>query len=133
MFLLCFVSHLSHFSNFHEPSVTHTVSKLLSFIQLKTDLFIYLRRPFARKLPEFKFWCSCIQAVMIAFYMTFFTSLDIPVFWPALLIYFLALFFIQMKTQIKHMIKHRYVPFSWGKTKYATGGAISKGSGKQNL
>lgn len=28
-----------------------------------------------------------------------------------------------MKRQVKHMIKHRYVPWNWGKTKYANGGS----------
>eukprot|EP00462_Mataza_sp_D1_P001494 CAMPEP_0175094746 /NCGR_PEP_ID=MMETSP0086_2-20121207/3767_1 /TAXON_ID=136419 /ORGANISM="Unknown Unknown, Strain D1" /LENGTH=34 /DNA_ID= /DNA_START= /DNA_END= /DNA_ORIENTATION= len=28
-----------------------------------------------------------------------------------------------MKRQIKHMIKHKYVPFSFGKKKYAAKGA----------
>ena len=32
--------------------------------------------------------------------------------------YFIALFFLTMKRQIKHMIKYKYVPFSFGKTKY---------------
>jgi hypothetical protein len=50
--------------------------------------------------------------------MTFFTVFDIPVFWPILLVYFFILFFITMKRQIKHMVKHRYLPFSFGKTQY---------------
>ena len=51
--------------------------------------------------------------------MTFFKMFDIPVFWPILLLYFIALFVLTMKRQIKHMIKYKYVPFSLGKTKYA--------------
>jgi len=47
-----------------------------------------------------------------------FRSFNIPVFWPILLMYFFALFFLTMKRQIKHMIKYKYVPFSFGKTKY---------------
>lgn len=90
-------------------------------------------RPFARKLPEFKFWHSCFKAVWMSFFMTFFTVFDVPVFWPVLLMYFLVLFFIQMKRQIRHMIKHRYVPFSWGKTKYEGGKAAAQGTGKHNL
>ncbi len=50
--------------------------------------------------------------------MTFFQVFNIPVFWPILLLYFIALFFLTMKRQIKHMIKYKYVPFSFGKTKY---------------
>ena len=73
-------------------------------------------RPFSRRLPEFKFWYASVRAVVIAFCMTFFSIFDIPVFWPILLLYFIALFFLTMKRQIKHMIKHRYVPWSFGKT-----------------
>ena len=49
--------------------------------------------------------------------MTFFKVFDVPVFWPILLIYFCALF-LTMKRQIKHMVKHKYVPWV-GKTKYS--------------
>jgi len=76
-------------------------------------------RPFARRLPEFKFWYSCIKAVCTSFCMSFFEVFNVPVFWPILLLYFIVLFFITMKRQIRHMIKHKYVPWSWGKTKYA--------------
>ncbi|VDO90165.1 unnamed protein product [Schistosoma mattheei] len=41
--------------------------------------------------------------------------MDIPVFWPILVMYFIMLFAIMMKKQIKHMIKYRYVPFTYGK------------------
>lgn len=47
--------------------------------------------------------------------MTFFTMFDVPVFWPILLLYWLLLFTVTMKRQIKHMIKYRYLPFSTGK------------------
>ena len=50
--------------------------------------------------------------------MTFFQVFNIPVFWPILLLYFIALFFLTMKRQIKHMIKYKYIPFSMGKTRY---------------
>ena len=51
---------------------------------------------------------------------------QIPVFWPILLIYFFALFFLTMKRQIKHMIKHKYVPWSWGKKSYLDGGGTAR-------
>ncbi|MCL7032759.1 hypothetical protein MKW94_000131 [Papaver nudicaule] len=75
-------------------------------------------RPFVRRLPEFKFWYSITKAFCIAFVMTFFSAFDVPVFWPILLFYWLVLFFLTMKRQILHMIKHRYVPFSVGKQRY---------------
>jgi hypothetical protein len=46
------------------------------------------------------------------------------VFWPILLLYFLALFFVTMKGRIKHMIKHKYLPFSTGKKRYSAGSAL---------
>lgn len=81
----------------------------------------YACRPFARRLPEFKFWHSCTRSVLTAIGMTFFSIFDVPVFWPILLLYFIVLFVITMKRQIRHMIKYKYVPFSFGKTTY-TGG-----------
>ncbi|KAK2193771.1 hypothetical protein NP493_5g00035 [Ridgeia piscesae] len=75
-------------------------------------------RPFMRRLPEFKFWYSATKAVLIATVCTFFESLNIPVFWPILVVYFFILFTITMKRQIKHMLKYRYIPFTHGKTRY---------------
>uniref|UniRef100_A0A5B7B1J4 Protein RER1 n=1 Tax=Davidia involucrata TaxID=16924 RepID=A0A5B7B1J4_DAVIN len=53
-------------------------------------------RPFVRRLPEFKFWYSITKAFCIAFVMTFFSAFDVPL----------------------HMIKYKYVPFSFGKQRY---------------
>ncbi|KAL6639952.1 hypothetical protein ACP70R_022262 [Stipagrostis hirtigluma subsp. patula] len=75
-------------------------------------------RPFVRRLPEFKFWYSIVKAFCIAFVMTFFSVFDVPVFWPILLFYWVVLFTVTMKRQILHMIKYRYVPFSFGKQRY---------------
>ena len=46
---------------------------------------------------------------------TLFPFLDVPVFWPILFLYWLALATFTLRRQIKHMIKHRYVPFDFGK------------------
>eukprot|EP00112_Aurelia_sp_Birch-Aquarium-sp1_P014773 Seg3204.1 transcript_id=Seg3204.1/GoldUCD/mRNA.D3Y31 product="Protein RER1" protein_id=Seg3204.1/GoldUCD/D3Y31 len=75
-------------------------------------------KPFIRKLPEFKFWHSSAKAVTIALICTCFDAFNVPVFWPILVMYFIILFVITMKRQIKHMIKYRYLPFSYGKRKY---------------
>ncbi|RYH29696.1 hypothetical protein EON65_07665 [archaeon] len=88
--------------------------------------FCFFPRPFARRLPEFKFWYTCTRAVILSFFMTFFELFDVPVFWPILLLYFIVLFFITMKRQINHMIKYRYVPFSFGKQKYTGKGKDGK-------
>ncbi|XP_032801511.1 protein RER1-like [Petromyzon marinus] len=75
-------------------------------------------RPFIRRLPEFKFWYSATKAVLVAMLCTCFDAFNVPVFWPILVMYFLLLFCITMKRQIKHMIKYRYLPFTHGKTRY---------------
>ncbi|CAG8615778.1 5279_t:CDS:2 [Paraglomus occultum] len=75
-------------------------------------------RPFIRRLPEFKFWYSATKATIISLIATMFKIFDIPVFWPILLMYFLILFAITMKRQIKHMMKYGYIPFDIGKQKY---------------
>lgn len=81
-------------------------------------------RPFSRRLPEFKFWYSCTRGTLISVIMTFFSIFDVPVFWPILLGYFIALFILTMRRQIAHMIKHRYIPCSWGKKKYTKKDAL---------
>ncbi|KAG8224047.1 hypothetical protein J437_LFUL001124 [Ladona fulva] len=75
-------------------------------------------RPFIRRLPEFKFWYSVTKSTCIAMICTFFECFNIPVFWPILVMYFITLFCITMKRQIKHMIKYKYLPFTHGKPKY---------------
>ncbi|XP_033642489.1 protein RER1-like isoform X1 [Asterias rubens] len=75
-------------------------------------------RPFIRRLPEFKFWLSATKAIVVAMFCTFFEIFDVPVFWPILVMYFIILFSLTMKRQIKHMVKYRYLPWSQGKTKY---------------
>lgn len=84
-------------------------------------LYVFCR-PFARRVPEFKFWYACTRATATGLFMQCFDIFNIPVFWPILLLYFIILFAVTMKRQIRHMIKHRYVPWSWGKVKYSTAG-----------
>lgn len=103
-------------------------------------------RPFIRRLPEFKFWYSVSKSTVIALVCTFFEVFNVPVFWPILVMYFITLFCLTMKRQIKvlkrrlsfffyviviemgclialplvfqHMIKYRYLPFTHSKPKY---------------
>lgn len=76
-------------------------------------------KPFMRRLPEFKFWYSATKGVIFAFFCTFFEVFNIPVFWPILVMYFIILFCLTMKRQIRHMIKYRYIPFTYGKPRHA--------------
>lgn len=75
-------------------------------------------RPFMRQLPELKFWYSSFKAILVGLTCTFFEFFNIPVFWPILVMYFIILFAVTMKKQIRHMIKYRYLPFTHGKTHY---------------
>lgn len=100
-------------------------------------------RPFIRRLPEFKFWHSATRAVAISFVSSFVPFFDVPVFWPVLVMYWIILFVLTsrlrlsfssrsgiptyrssmlinpaVRKQIQHMIKYRYVPFSFGKARY---------------
>ena len=75
-------------------------------------------RPFQRKVKEYSFWSVMFWTFIIAIPMTFFESFNIPVFWPLLLIYFILIFFLIMKRQIKHMIKYKYLPWDSGKKIY---------------
>lgn len=58
-------------------------------------------RPFIRRLPEFKFWYSVSKSTVIALFCTFFEVFNVPVFWPILVMYFITLFCLTMKRQIK--------------------------------
>jgi len=86
-------------------------------------------RPFQRRVPEFAAWFAAARAVVVAFLLTFFKLFDVPVFWPILLMYFVILFALTMRERIAHMIKYRYLPFSWGKATYSGKGG-KKGDGK---
>lgn len=58
---------------------------------------------------------SCLKSFLVGLTMTLFPVFDVPVFWPILLMYWIVLFVVTMKRQIKHMIKYKYLPFSFGK------------------
>ncbi|KAM7510412.1 hypothetical protein LguiB_009287 [Lonicera macranthoides] len=90
-------------------------------------------RPFVRRLPEFKFWYGAVDFINQTLkkqYCLFLPSIyivnvlgagrifDVPVFWPILLFYWIVLFALTMRRQISHMIKYKYVPFSFGKQRY---------------
>ena len=75
-------------------------------------------KPFQRKVKEYQFWNVMFFTLLIGIILTFFDSFDIPVFWPLLLVYFILIFILTMKNQIKHMIKYNYLPWDAGKISY---------------
>ncbi|CCK71905.1 protein retrieval receptor KNAG_0I01140 [Huiozyma naganishii CBS 8797] len=76
-------------------------------------------RPFIRRLPEFKFWYNVTRATLLALVMSVTVWTDIPVYWPILLVYFVALFMLTMRRQIQHMMKYKYIPLDIGKKRYS--------------
>lgn len=65
------------------------------------------------------------QGIIVGFFCTFFQALNLPVFWPMLVFYFLFMFIMTMRQQINHMIKYRYLPFSFGKKTYSGKGSTN--------
>lgn len=60
-----------------------------------------------------------MRATLIAMVMTVLSIFNIPVFWPILVVYFIALFGLTAKRQITDMWQRGYVPWSYGKKRYA--------------
>lgn len=57
------------------------------------------------------------RAFLFGLVATLFPFLDIPVYWPILLGYWLLLFAYTMRRQLRHMLKFRYNPFDTGKVR----------------
>ncbi|ORM42211.1 Protein RER1 [Babesia sp. Xinjiang] len=81
---------------------------------------VYEFRPFMRQMNEFTFWLAAVRASHAALICSRFEFLDVPVFWPLLVIYFIMLFATTMRQQLENMIKYKYVPFSFGKKSYGS-------------
>lgn len=77
-------------------------------------------RPFVRRLPEFRFWYSSSVATFVCFCITFFPFLDVPVYWPVLVVYFLFLVVATFRRQWLDMKRLKYVPWDMGKKKYTS-------------
>ena len=79
-------------------------------------------KPFQRKVKEFAFWSMMFWTFLVSIFFTFFEAFNIPVFWPLLLFYFVLIFFLIMRRQIRHMIKYNYLPWDSGKKSYGSNG-----------
>ncbi|ELP93159.1 protein RER1, putative [Entamoeba invadens IP1] len=128
--LLLFIYRMVHFHKYYIYAYTSGIYILFQFVAFLTPISIddtgdpllpdatgAEYRPFMRRLSEKKFWVRSYSVVLLSFVMSF-TFIDLPVFWPILLLYFIVLFIVTMQTQIKHMIQHKYVPFDFGKKTY---------------
>ncbi|EJW04654.1 hypothetical protein EDEG_01145 [Edhazardia aedis USNM 41457] len=77
-------------------------------------------RPFIRRMPEYKFWMFCMQLIGTAFMCTFFDFLDIPVYVPILIFYFIVIAALTAKNMHRHMKKYKYNPFFKAKDVYVS-------------
>ncbi|KAH9411008.1 rer1 protein [Ordospora pajunii] len=75
-------------------------------------------KPFVRNLPEFEFWIFVTKTLGTALFGTFFTILDIPVYTPILVGYFIFMVVYTARRLISHMKKYNYNPFVQSKEYY---------------
>jgi hypothetical protein len=67
----------------------------------KSPVLILILPSSGHFLPRCRY--SSMKAVVISLLCTFFPFLDVPVFWPILLVYFIMLFTLTMRRQIAHV------------------------------
>jgi hypothetical protein len=65
-------------------------------------------RPILRNLTEFAFWKQTTLVIAISILCTFSGVFLIPVYWPFLFGYFIALIFFAVRKHLKHMRKYGY-------------------------
>ncbi|ADM11999.1 Rer1-like protein [Encephalitozoon intestinalis ATCC 50506] len=75
-------------------------------------------KPFIRNLPEFDFWMFVTKTVGVALVGTYFDILDIPVYTPILVFYFIFMVGYTTKRLVAHMKKYNYNPFLQSKEYY---------------
>ncbi len=69
---------------------------------------------------------SYMAAFVISILLSYVEFLNIPVFWPLLVMYFVMVVIVTFKTKISHMIRYNYLPIDIGKRTYNKGGAKNK-------
>ena len=74
---------------------------------------------FQRKLGEMQLWTKCMVVTLIVDFLSCFKSMDVEVYVPILVFYFLVVTVVLCRRKLAHMSKHRYVPFELGKKSYA--------------
>ena len=65
-------------------------------------------KPLLRSLSELQIWERTTFAFLMGLTCTYFKMLEIDVFWPLLLVYFLVLVIYTIQKILKTMEKHRY-------------------------
>lgn len=75
-------------------------------------------KPIVRNMPEFDYWKFTTKVLGSALIATFFNILDIAVWTPILVVYFLIMLILTIKCLLQHMKKYNYNPFSFSKDYY---------------
>lgn len=75
-------------------------------------------RPMIRSVSEFKYWQNMNNSCLVSVLLTGFQCLDLPVFWPFLLFYFLGLVLVTFKKLWDHSNKYNYSFFDKSKINY---------------
>lgn len=101
------------------PSNERETSKV-TLEKLRSADNMYEFKPFMRQMNEFNFWLCAVRASHLVTICMHFEALDLPVFWPLLVLYFVILFTTTMRQQVQNMIKYKYIPFNFGKRSYGT-------------
>ena len=83
-------------------------------------------RPFRRAVKELDLWKSYVVAFIMSIGLSYIEFLNIPVFWPLLVMYFIMVVVVTFKTKIAHMIRYNYVPIDIGKRTYTKAGTRPK-------
>lgn len=73
---------------------------------------------FQRKLGEVEFWKQIFGGTVLAATCSMFDSMDIEIYWPLLVCYFIIMTVFLCRVKIEHMIRYKYIPFEIGKKKY---------------
>ncbi|KAK1444391.1 Rer1 family protein [Babesia gibsoni] len=100
------------------PSSESKTSKI-TLERMRNVQNTYEFKPFMRQMNEFNFWLCSVRASHISMITIHFDFLDLPVFWPLLVLYFVVLFATTMRQQFQNMIKYKYIPFNFGKKTYS--------------
>ena len=64
-------------------------------------------------------WKQLFTATCFAAFFSCFDAADLEIYWPLLLTYFISMTIFLCRFKIEHMIKYKYIPFEFGKTKYS--------------
>eukprot|EP00357_Protocruzia_adherens_P005767 CAMPEP_0115005974 /NCGR_PEP_ID=MMETSP0216-20121206/20207_1 /TAXON_ID=223996 /ORGANISM="Protocruzia adherens, Strain Boccale" /LENGTH=112 /DNA_ID=CAMNT_0002372435 /DNA_START=236 /DNA_END=574 /DNA_ORIENTATION=+ len=106
---------LNSFLGFISPAEDPEEEEDLGLPRYESDEF----RPFRRKVIEYDFWLSLMIIGSIGFFCTFFEEFNLKVHGLFLLCYYVFVMGLALHKRIKHMIKYKYIPISFGKQRYS--------------